>query len=33
VAAASQIVGLQGAGRIQLKSGVGIPGMNQKDEP
>jgi hypothetical protein len=32
-AAASKIVGLQGADRIQLKSGVGLPEMNQKDEP
>jgi hypothetical protein len=33
VVAASQIVGLHGADRIQLKSGMGIPEINQKDEP
>jgi hypothetical protein len=32
VVAASQIVSSRGADRIQLKSGVGIPEMNLKDE-
>jgi hypothetical protein len=33
VAAASQIAFSRGGDRIQLKSGVGIPEMNQKVEP
>jgi hypothetical protein len=31
--AANQIVGLNGADSIKLKSGMGIPEMNQKDDP